>query len=545
MSDTRGLDTLLVGLDAGCRRVLEPMSERDAVPTLDRLMDRGTSGRLESQIPPTTASAWPSLYTGVNPGKHGTFDFLTFEGYDWNVVDSSHVREHSVWEIADRHDLGSVVVNAPVTHPAKPFDGALIPGYTAPENPDCHPAGLLAEVESEIGSYRIYPDYGEDASAEERIRELQTLATMRGDAFRYLADRFQPDFGFVQFQVTDTVLHEFVGDLDRAAPVYEAVDDAVAAVIEECDPETVVVASDHGMGEYSSRFPANEFLREHGYLSSVKGGEKMPAWWTIREGRLRAGESGAESNGDSAFAPAERLAATASKFGLTSQRIGSALNRVGLAEFVERHVPDSLVEAASEQVDYRSSMAYVRSRPEFGVRINLAGREPEGVVSPDEYESVRDELIALLSGATTPDGQPVFEAVGPREDYFEGEYIDAAPDVVTIPRDFDVYVTKWLSVDTLELADQSGWDHTLDGIVAATGHGVDADAPVGDAHLFDVAPTVLASLGIEASDRMDGDPLPFVEPVGTESYPPFDADVGTGTSDDDVEEQLAHLGYLE
>ena len=65
------MQTLLIGIDAGCRSVLEPLFEEDALPHLASIFDEGSSGPLESQLPPWTPSAWPSLYTGVNPGKHG------------------------------------------------------------------------------------------------------------------------------------------------------------------------------------------------------------------------------------------------------------------------------------------------------------------------------------------------------------------------------------------------------------------------------------------------------------------------------------------
>src|SRR6056297_4186708 len=150
-------DVLVFGVDALCEEVLSRLPP-DATPTIDRLLAEGASGPLESQLPPWTPSAWPSIYTGVNPGKHGVYCFLRFDGYDWDVVNATDVKERTLWELLDRHDRTSVVVNVPVTHPPRSFDGALIPGYTAPENPTCHPEGLLADVRESIGDYTVYPD---------------------------------------------------------------------------------------------------------------------------------------------------------------------------------------------------------------------------------------------------------------------------------------------------------------------------------------------------------------------------------------------------
>ena len=88
------------------------------------------------------------------------------------------------------------------------------------------------------------------------------------------------------------------------------------------------------------------------------------------------------------------------------------------------------------------------------------------------------------------------------------------------------------------------WNHKRDGMVALSGDGVD-DGALGSPHLFDVAPTVLATLGVPPSARMDGEALPVVEGRDPEEYPPFEAaETGEGPGSD-VEERLSRLGYLE
>jgi predicted AlkP superfamily phosphohydrolase/phosphomutase len=184
----------------------------------------------------------------------------------------------------------------------------------------------------------------------------------------------------------------------------------------------------------------------------------------------------------------------------------------------------------------------MRARIDLGVRINLAGREPDGVVSPDEYEAVRADLVDLLSGVETPDGDPVFEEVVPREAYFEGPYVDEAVDVVTVPADFDHFLTADLLDEPFREPGQP-WNHKRTGVFAAAGDGVEGDA-VRDAHVFDVAPTVLAAMGHPVSDRMDGRVLSAVEPTGERSYPAYDG-TGERAANGDVAERLEDLGYLE
>jgi len=536
MSDS-SLQTLLVGIDAACDRVLDPRFEAGTLPTLESIYDDGTGGKLESQIPPWTASAWPSLYTGMNPGKHGVYSFLTFEGYDWDVVNASDVRERTIWELLDRHGLASVVVNAPVTHPTRSFDGALIPGYTAPEDPDCHPEGLLDDVRDAVGDYRVYPD----ETAENLGGAYAACARMRGEAFRYLADRFDPEFGFVQFQGTDSIFHKEPENDAAIDAIYREVDDQLAAIIDDCDPDTVIVASDHGMGPYDGyEFRANQFLREEGDVDVVHGGRGMPNWSTIREGNLKQGKEATDRDPG----VTERAMAAAARVGITSQRIGAVLERLGIDDVVAAHAPTDLVTAGATQVDFPASTAYVRSRIELGVRINLAGREPEGVVSPEEYDAVRDRLIESLREINTPDGEPLFSDVQPRDAYFHGPEAERAVDIVTVPTDFEHFLSATLRDEQFGPPSEP-WNHKLEGTIAATGAAIDPDEGIGSAHLFDVAPTVLSTLGVPFDERMDGDPLPCVEATERRDYPRLDADDGVETADEAVEKRLADLGYLE
>ncbi|MFC4248244.1 alkaline phosphatase family protein [Natribaculum luteum] len=532
------LQLLVVGLDAGCLPILEPLFESGETPTLRRLFDIGASGPLESQIPPWTASAWPSLYTGKNPGKHGVFDFLSFDGYDWDVVNSTHVRERAIWELLSDHGLSSVVVNVPVTHPPREFDGALIPGLTAPEDPDCHPEGILEEIEANCGGYRVYPQAGPEPYRS--IEGYERTIELRGKAFRYLLERFAPEFGFVQFQLTDSVFHERPGDKKAIEAVYRAVDREVAATIEAFDPENLLVVSDHGMGKVRGReFRVNEFLRDRGYLAAQSGGEGMPTWSRAYQNDLLEGDDA----GDHEPGALERAIEVAAAFGITTQRVASALDLVGLKEPIGRRVPNDVIRAGSEQVDFPESTAYVRSKSELGVRINLEGREPNGQVSEDEYEAFRSELIEELSAVRTPEGDPMFDAVEPRERYFEGQEVERAPDVVTVPAAFDNAIVAELTGERFGDPVEP-WNHKRMGVVAAAGTDVDESASLSGATIFDVAPTICALFDVPVDEAMDGEELPIVAPSERRQYPAYDPEPITATDDAGVEDRLSDLGYL-
>jgi len=537
-TDATDLRTLLIGLDGVCLPILEPMIAEGVVPNLAALHEESAVAPLESQLPPWTPSAWPSIYTGKNPGKHGVFDFLQFDGYDWDVVNRSTVKARSVWELLSLCGYESVVVNVPVTHPPRAFDGTIVPGYMAPESPDCHPDGTWAELIRELDGYQLYADKSRSESTKaERIDSYRELTRMRGEAFRYLVGDRNPDFGFVQFQQTDTVYHEYPNDEETIRAVYRAVDKEVGRIRDACDPDITLVVSDHGLGPMNGReLRVNEFLKDQEYVTTTAGEGGMPSWSSLAEDQLHEGDQSAPST-------AEQALELAANVGLTSQRIASVVRRLGLEDLVVDLVPRDIIRAGSERVDFASSTAYMRSRTEMGIRLNVAGREPDGVVSETDYESVRQGLIELLSTLRTPSGEPCFEQVLPREAVFDGPYVEAAPDILTVPTNFSHYLSaslagEWFG-DPSEL-----WEHKREGIIMAAGDNIDHRTDVGG-HIFDVAPTVLATFGLAVDYMMDGDPLPVVPPTGRTEYPAFEPAAAVATDDQAVEQRLADLGYLE
>ena len=536
------MKVLVLGLDGACQSVLEPLIDDGAVPNIAALFERSAVGPLESQLPPWTPSAWPSLYTGRNPAKHGVYDFLRFDGYEWDVVNRSHVDAHAVWELLSMEGYSSVVCNVPVTHPPRAFDGVVVPGYTAPEAPDCHPGGTWDELNEELGEYTLYSDpLGEESPDEDRKQGYERLSRMRGRAFRYLVGKHDPAFGFVQFQQCDTVFHEFPDEPDTVRRVFAAIDREVGAILDACDPDVTLLVSDHGIGPMDGyEFRVNDYLRVKGLVSVTAEGGGMPSWKAVSRKRHRNGED----PGAVAQSTAERVLEVAARAGVTSQRLAGIIRQFGLEDVVRSVVPDDIIRAGTEQVDFPASTAYMRSRTEMGVRLNLKGREPEGVVSDEEYDQLRQEVIDTLSDATTPEGEPVFERVVPREAVFEGPYLDDAPDIVTVPSGFDHFLVANLKGAQFDEPTEP-WEHKREGIVAISGEAVTPTTTLGDSHLFDITPTILALFGLPGGAEMDGRPLSAVESTGTKAYPSLDDRAVTATTDGDIEERLSNLGYLD
>ncbi len=563
--------TVVLGFDALSFRYLDAFE----LPNFESLRARGVESRLRATFPPWTGSAWPSMYTGTEPGHHGAYSFFDFaDRYpdDAELVSRNTVRAPAIWDYLSEDEIESIVLNVPVTHPANPIHGTLVPGYLAPEDATGYPASIRAELDEALGEpYRIYlEDEVEDGNG---IEALCSLLRLRGRAGVHLLETREWEFAFLQFQKTDTVFHRF-DDEEAFRRVYEAADDVVGDILDTVDEEAnVVVCSDHGIGPTTGyNVYLNEILRQHGYVEASSEG-RTP---TLTEGKanLTDGSTGGETTGESTDttgsgqSPTEGATGDANsaagprsitnralsaavaglwRAGITPGDVYAASARIGLDGALKRLLPDDVTSAVGQHVDWRASTAYCRTGPELGIRLNLQGREENGVVPETEYEQVREDLIELLSALETPDGESVFEWVRRREAVYDGPQADAACDVLFLPSKMNHLIATNLLGRQFVPLDQ--FNHKQEGVFIGAGPGFDTGARIEEISLDDVAPIVMGVLGRDVPARMTGS-VPegmLVEPVGRRVY---DVDVQVESNETPredraaVESRLEDLGYL-
>jgi len=85
-----------------------------------------------------------------------------------------------------------------------------------------------------------------------------------------------------------------------------------------------------------------------------------------------------------------------------------------------------------QSVNWSKTKAFttIRSTGE-GVSINLAGREPDGIVDPADFEKVRDQVMDALSSSVDPKtGRRLVKAIYRREEIFKGKHADTAPGIL-------------------------------------------------------------------------------------------------------------------
>src|SRR5512146_33683 len=75
---------------------------RADLPTLARLMEQGSYGRLESSIPAITVPAWSCMMTGRDPGELGIYGFRNRRDRDYHAMaisDGRAVKFPRLWDM--------------------------------------------------------------------------------------------------------------------------------------------------------------------------------------------------------------------------------------------------------------------------------------------------------------------------------------------------------------------------------------------------------------------------------------------------------------
>ena len=547
---------MIIGLDGVPLELIQRWAGGGSLPNLRRLMDGGAVGPLRSTIPPTSGPSWSSFVTGMNPGKTGIYDFLyRREGtYSFPPVNASLRGGTTIWRYLSDAGYRVGVLNIPMSYPVEPVNGFMVSGWMTPYKATdyIYPPDLAGELEREIGNYRIYPT---ETFAENRkesfLKATYDLLEMRTRTALYLARTRPWDLFMVVFFDTDRVLHQLWHYLDPDHPwrtdredregvvrdYFHQVDESIGRLLEYADEETlVIILSDHGMGRANNFIVLNNWLLDIGMLCL-----KRDPWTRLKEWMFWRG--------------------------FTLRNVHRLLDRAGLArqaEYVAGYFVDHLLKLAFLSfldVDWSRSRAYSFGRHLGSIYINLKGREPQGIVAPGaEYEAVRDEIERLACEFRDPrTGRLLIGQVLRREEVYHGPFLDRAPDLILRPREpSDIFfgLADFGHRRTVATVYRYSGMHRDEGMLIMHGPGVRVGATIERAAIYDLAPTVLHTMGLPVPDDMDGRvlaeafaggyldafPLRFSAPAAT--LAPTEVLDYTQEGEKEILERLRGLGYL-
>jgi hypothetical protein len=274
---------IIVGFDGLEPTFVKKWMDAGLLPHFQRMADGGSLGDLTTVLPPSSASAWTSAVTGVNPGKHGIYGFLKESGPNASlppVFNTSLDRGfRPVWDVLGSYGRKSCIVNIPLTSPADSLNGLMIAGFPhASDDDDSYywPRSL--------GS--ILGDYSFDAfrvtcakNREERfLQKMHSISSKRLHLGLRLFEEKEWDLYWIVYTFPDRFQHYMWKYMDPDHPMYDPINgpvyaDQIKRAYELADSylgeymermredDLLIVMSDHGFGHLYYTINANNFIQ--------------------------------------------------------------------------------------------------------------------------------------------------------------------------------------------------------------------------------------------------------------------------------------------
>jgi len=556
--------TLFVGLDAACWRYVGPLLEAERLPALRRLMNGGTWGTMQSTLPALTPTAWASIITGKNPGKHGVYDMLQHlpGTYNFRPTSSSVRAGTPFWERLTSQGIRVGVVNAPFTYPPDEIDGFIVCGFGAPESAAdiAAPTEALRWIQSNFSSYSSrgrLKDLRKSISLEELLAGEREHQQQQVQIAAGLAQLYEVEVLVINLMLLDHVNHyaEHYGQIEQAIC---DTDNDLAYLLENFEPDNVLLFSDHGSRRVAGDFLLRQWLVDGDYMALRERptAEQRAALHTVlvQQSRLQGQQPGWGER-------AGRRLRQGILQSLPESMVGNLWQRV------ERSLPFARQFVHfGEELDFGRTRLFHGSTYSGNIYLNMVGREPTGVVASETRAALQAELAEKLGQLIGPDSdQPLFSGVYTAEKLYHGPAAVYAPDLV-----LDGYETPWNAKITspglvsgpvqdryfLAQHGDAGW-HSKDGLFVFAGPAFGRGATGWEGQVMDLPATLLYHYDVPVPDDYDGrvlveaytadfrDQQPVRrQPGDQETALPFES----GYSSDeaaDVLEHLRSLGYVE
>ena len=520
---------LLIGLDGAEPSLVDQWLAEGRLPMLEKIRDRGSLLPCASTVPCATFPAWTTCVTGVNPGRHGVFDFTRMVPGEYAIrfANATSRAAPALWNVLSEAGKRVCVLGVPATYPPEDINGIMVSGFDSPvctavDKSFVSPASEFDAVKNwrfaDFQESKIGPGW-HDMALRKLLKGVDTKERIACELLR----REPWDFFMVVFGESDTVSHHFWMFHDPNSPrhrpehqtairqVYERLDEAVGKLVEAAGDGVIVgIVSDHGFG------------------GAGTGVVHLNNWLA--------------DQGDLAFSPARGSLLKSLAMSVTPESWRGKLFRR-----LERLASRAESRSRFAGIDWTSTRAWSEELNYFpSIRINVKGREPEGQVDAESYDVYCKNLCARL------ESWDAIDKAWQRQELYDGPCVDRAPDII------------------LELALEDGYSHSClrarggpsfrrigpDEHVGGKERGMTGNhRPAGifalskrveAAHtsLLDVAPTIYAALGVPGP-KMDGRSL--IGSIGTVEHAAAETRESIYTPEQEaaVEERLRGLGYFE
>jgi predicted AlkP superfamily phosphohydrolase/phosphomutase len=510
---------LFIGLDAADADLIEKWCQQGLLPHISQLRSRGAWARMQTTAEIVHVSAWPSIFTGAAPDEHGLY-----HAYVMHPGQQSPVRPRPdespvpfLWKVLDDHGKRCVVMDAFMTCPLQNFNGTQIVEWgtwTWFSEPTITPESLRKEMQKKFGPYPAedHSKVGMTPPPDPPGFHQRLLAAVakKTRVVKWLMDREDWDLFLVVFGESHPAGHYFWHyhdasyvahssarpGLSALRDIYVALDAAIGDIVQSVDDATTVfLVSGDGMGpNYSGSHILNDLLARMKLFNHIP-----------------AAANGSGGNASNAGTANFDLASTVRN--MIPKSFRAAVSRALLPRSVNQKLS---LRWKTAGISWQHTRAFLIENANEGfIRINLKGREPQGIVEPGkEYENLCEEISQTVKTMTNPaNGKRAAHAVYKTDDLYDGPCRSHMPDVIIHWND-DARLTTELLTKKYGMARsaQPGYalspyysgNHRPSAFTLAAGPDIAAGQVLKGTTILDLAPTILTLLGITPPAHMEG-----------------------------------------
>jgi predicted AlkP superfamily phosphohydrolase/phosphomutase len=498
------LPLVIFGLDGGDGGFIRQWAQEGYLPTISSIMQRGCRGQIGGPELMSTQGAWLSLFSGVSRSEHGyyynrqlmpgTYDLRNVTTHDSQALPFwSHLRSGSkkiaIIDALEAELLpglpGFQLANWAVQ---QQYNHAIVP-------PSAEPASLLNDIHCHVGPPIHIDTFKPDSSFHEDVAAYRLMLKRieeKGALCRRFLAQDRCDLAVIMFVEAHTVAHRLwdyrlkgirhieatsaEGDLSTAIrEVYQAIDQEMGLLLKKLpDESNVFVISLFGMKDlYPTTGLIEAFCRQLGY--------QVPSYGSL---------------------------SSLNALTLLRRTIPPDV-RARMSQFLPRRWQTRL-ETDRFQTETNWAQTKAFSIPALNtsfVRVNLRGREPQGIVEPGpEYERLLNQIEAdlqqLLDVRT---GKPAVERVIRTAEAFHCGPPPVLPDLSVEWKSTPYFMdrVRHPKVELVQARPQYNRSsyHTFSGFGTAAGPSVRAGGDLGEVSPLDFAPVFLSLMGESVSQR--------------------------------------------
>lgn len=464
----------LLGLDGASLSQVRALVKTGRLPNFEKVLKDGTSADLRSVYPYVTAPAWSSLFSGVNPGKHGLFDQLALKNGVAGFPNMRHSDVPFLWDYVSKAGKKILAVGIPFVHPVPQVNGAFVSGRFVKEL-SCFPPHLERSFDlsgfDDIKYHSIRDRLHRSRNEKElKLRRLSSDLRKRLKTSQKLIESEEWDMVAVVDGFPDEFLHIEPSDEELELEMFSVIDSFLGVLASRMnDSDSLLLVSDHG------------FTRASRVLFIKK-------WLISKKYVPREGTPGPHlDRGMVNRIPAAKKMSTHVRQVLSwnPRQSGDELPKERQDYLIGWPPPGSLVMTLGTQ-----NLVWLRFLQEVGPRGGDIGTE-------------------LISDLEELRGAGFIKKVYRTSELYRGKYTEEAPgQLLAEPADNCVIDKNTVTGSELysDLRRNVGRHH-LDGLLVTYGS---ARMEMGQVvSIYDVLPTLLRLLRLPTPDFLDGKPLPL------------------------------------